>query len=298
MPPFRRVLALLLAVVFMSGGCAAADDAVDGGPIVIGSFDTTESNVLGEVYRLALTERAFPAVHRMRIGDRATVIAMLRAGEIDFVPEYVGASLEETFGIEPPADLAAAYAALTDRWFDEGFLTMLPAGAENRAAFAVRADTADALGIRSLTELAALADDLTFGSPEGCADAPDCLPGLTDEYGAVFGRIVEIGSDEVVGALESGDIDVGPISTSDPAVDDAGLVVLEDDRRLVPAQSIVPIVSIDASIRLGDEMLTVVDSVSAVLEQRALIQLNRLVGSGRAPEDAASEWLLVNGLAE
>jgi osmoprotectant transport system substrate-binding protein len=290
----RRVALSLVAAALAAGACGSGGGAAEPDPIVIGSFDTAESIVLGEVYRLELIDEAFPAVHRSGIGDRAELIASLRNGDVDFVLDYLGASLAASFGIEPPADAAQAYDMLAEAWFDDGFLAMLPTGAENRLGFAVGADTAASLTIVSLTDLATSAGDLTFGGPAACLEEDTCLPGLADTYGAVFAQVVEVEPGGVVAALTTGAVDVGPISTSDPAVDDAGLVILEDDRGLVPAEWIIPIVSVDASVRFGDELLAVIDGVSAGLEQRALIQLNRLVASGRSPEAAAAEWLLVN----
>ena len=72
-------------------------------------------------------------------------------------------------------------------------------------------------------------------------------------------------------------------------------MLLGDDLGLQPNESIVPVLSLDAANRSGDELAALLDEISTALEQRAVVALNRAVASGRSPGDAAEEWLLVNG---
>lgn len=297
--PVRVRRATVLAAMLMTvASCGTGAEDTD--PIVIGSFDFPESEVLGELYRLALEAQGFAVVHRARIGDRTEVNDLMRSGEVDLVPEYVGSALEVTFGIEPSNDLADSFRKLADAWLSEGFLVMLPAPAQSQNGFAMTEARADELGVSAISDLAGVADMLAFGGPPECPERPRCLAGLEAVYGLTFGRVVTLdaGGPATIQALEDGTIDVGLVFTSDPAIEAGALTLLEDDRALQPVESIVPVLSADAADRFGDELLAVIDEVSAVLEQRALVQLNRSVANGRSPGQAAAEWLRVNGFTE
>lgn len=291
-----RFAVTAVAVAILAGACAS-DTAGDTPPIVIGSFDFPESEVLGELYRLALETAGFPVVHRARIGDRREVNALMRSGEVDLVPEYLGSALEVTFDIEPSNDVADSFRLLADAWLAEEFLVLLPAPAQSQNGFAMTEMNAGKLGVSVLSDIIAIAPDLTFGGPPECPERPRCLLGLTDTYGITFGAVttLDAGGPATIQALQDGTVDIGLVFTTDPAVEDGDLMLLGDDLGLQPNESIVPVLSIAAAERSGDELLALLDDISAALEQRAVVALNRAVAAGRSPGDAVEEWLLVNG---
>ncbi|MDJ0960006.1 MAG: ABC transporter substrate-binding protein [Acidimicrobiia bacterium] len=286
---------LLVVCALIATACSGAAD--ENPPIVIGSFDFPESEALGEVFRLALEAEGFPVVHRARIGDRAEVNALMRAGEVDLVPEYLGSALEVTFGVEPSNDIAESFRLLSNAWLEDGFIVLLPSPAQSQNGFAMTEANAGMLDVALLSDLAAIAGDLTFGGPPECPQRPRCLVGLAETYGIEFRSVVTLdaGGPATIQALQDGTIDVGLVFTTDPAVEDGDLMLLGDDLGLQPNESIVPVLSLDAANRSGDELAALLDEISTALEQRAVVALNRAVASGRSPGDAAEEWLLVNG---
>ena len=74
-------------------------------------------------------------------------------------------------------------------------------------------------------------------------------------------------------------------------------MLLEDDRRLQPAENLTPLVRRDAVARFGPEMVEVLDAVSAALSTDELRGLNASVRSGVPPTRAAEVWLAEHGLA-
>lgn len=284
----------------MLAGACGSDGAEDDPPIVVGSFDFPESEVLGELYRLALEAAGYPVVHRARIGDRAEVNALMRSGEVDLVPEYLGSALEVTFAVEPDSDIATSFRLLADAWLDEGFLVLLPSPAQSQNGFAMTEMNAGMLDVSVLSDIAAIAPDLTFGGPPECPERPRCLVGLADTYGISFGAVITLdaGGPATIQALQDGTIDVGLVFTTDPAVEDGDLMLLGDDLGLQPNESIVPILSLASAELFGDELPALLDAISTALEQRGVVALNRAVAAGRSPDDAAEEWLLINGFEQ
>ena len=94
-------------------------------------------------------------------------------------------------------------------------------------------------------------------------------------------------------ALQTGEIDVGMIDTTDPSLlrPGADLVQLADDRRLQPADNVVPVLRRELLDLYGPPLVSLVNAVSAQLTTVELTKLNLQVADGRPAADAAAAWL-------
>jgi osmoprotectant transport system substrate-binding protein len=97
--------------------------------------------------------------------------------------------------------------------------------------------------------------------------------------------------DVTAAALETGEIDVGMIDTTDPNLVTSDLVQLEDDRNLQPADNVVPVVRREVLDAYGPPLVRLVNAVSARLTTAELTKLNLQVAGGEAAADAAAGWL-------
>jgi osmoprotectant transport system substrate-binding protein len=166
------------------------------------------------------------------------------------------------------------------------------APAENRNGFVVSGDLARRRGLERLSDLAPLAGQLTFGGPPECPQRPLCLKGLQDRYGLDFARFEAMPSRAVTAAaLKTGEIDVGMIDTTDPNLVGADLIQLADDRRLQPAENVVPVLRREVLDAYGPRLARLLDAVSAQLTTRELTRLNLEVSEGRPASDAVASWL-------
>ena len=168
------------------------------------------------------------------------------------------------------------------------------APAENQNGIVVTPATASRLGLRSISDLAPHAAELTFGGPRECRDRPFCLAGLEKTYGLAFGRFLPLdsGGRQTRTALNSGEVDVGLLFTTDGHLAQGDLVLLADDRRLQPAENVVPLVRAEVVERWGDVLVDRLDAVSAALSTGDLAELNAEMGIEReAPAEVAADWL-------
>jgi len=139
----------------------------------------------------------------------------------------------------------------------------------------------------------ALSTTLVLGGPPECPERPFCLLGLQDVYGLEFQEFVPLdaGGPLTVQALTGGQIQVGLLFTSDPAIATNGFVLLEDDMQLQLADNIIPVVRqevVDANAGVAD----VLNTVMSRLSQEELTNLNKAVTvDARAAGEVASEWL-------
>ena len=62
---------------------------------MIGSKKFTESYVLGEIAKRALSDAGIPAEHREGMGGTIILWEALRGGQIDAYPEYTGTIAQE-----------------------------------------------------------------------------------------------------------------------------------------------------------------------------------------------------------
>jgi osmoprotectant transport system substrate-binding protein len=139
----------------------------------------------------------------------------------------------------------------------------------------------------------ALSTTLTLGGPPECPDRPFCLIGLEETYGLEFKEFVPLdaGGPLTVQALTGGQIQVGLLFTSDPAIATNGFVLLEDDKQLQLADNLIPVVRkeiVDANPGVGE----VLNTVMSRLTQEELTNLNKAVTVDLKPTaDVAREWI-------
>ena len=314
--PFRLLLALLLATALAAFGCGSYDDEDDPdgsgaqgaatteagsgseekGEITVASFNFSESHIVAHIYAKALAEAGYETEVREGLGNREVVGPALEKGEVDLYPGYAASDLEfynEGAGEATP-DADETVTKLNEQLKALKAEALEPSGAININAFVVTKATAQQHKLVKVSDLAAVADDLTLGGPAECPQRPFCAKGLKDVYGVEFGtfRPLEPGP-LTYNALGDGDIDVAVGFSTDGAIAANDFVVLEDDKNLQNADNIVPIVS--ASV-LDDEVREILDELSSKLTTEDLTELNKRADIDKEdPEALAEEWLKENG---
>jgi osmoprotectant transport system substrate-binding protein len=287
----RRTIVLgSLGLALVACSAPPTSEPVDDRAITVGSFDFAESRLLAELYAQALERVDLPVRRQLGLGTRELVEPSLERGLIDLVPEYTGSLLTFlTASRHGDAD-ESLQAALAER----GLVALDPAPAQDRNVVVVTADTAEALSLRTVSDLAAVDERLTLGGPPECPDRPLCLPGLESAYGVSFRAFVPLdqGGRVTVEALRSNHVQAAVMFSSDGAIRANDLVVLLDDRRLQPAEHVTPVVRADVVARYGDRLVGTLNAISAVLTTEVLRTLNELVSiRGRPARVVVSEWL-------
>jgi osmoprotectant transport system substrate-binding protein len=297
--PILRLAVVLGLVVALLAGCSREPEPPPQDQrrpaIVVASFDFPESELLAELYGQALRGRGYPVELVDRLGTREVVEPALEQGKVDLVPEYLGTALTflDEGGLAPSGDPRTTYARLRQAFATRGVSVAAFAPAQDRNGFVVTGDLARRHRLRRISDLAPLASRLTFGGPPECRDRPLCYQGLRDRYGLQFARFEAMPSRRVTrDALESHEIDVGMIETTDASLYRQDLVQLRDDRGLQPAENVVPVVRRQVVDRYGPALVRVLDAVSAQLTTSGLSGLNRQVEVGDQPASAvAAGWL-------
>ncbi len=295
-------LAIALTACGPDGEATPADrSALDDDAITVGSFDFAESRLLGEIYGQALEAAGYEVRRAIDLGPRELVAPALLAGLIEFVPEYAGSALGfvRRGAATPSEDPERTRALLAQALVNDPVTVLEPAPAENANAFVVTRETAEAAGLRTISDLREIAGELTFGGPPECATRALCLVGLEDLYGVTFGTVVALDSGGPLTrqALRDGGVDVALLFSSDPSLVESDFVELVDDLGLQPAENITPIVRSEVTERWGDALVETIDGVSARLTEIELRVLNGLVDDGVDVASVARGWLRQQDLA-
>ncbi|MGH2755807.1 MAG: ABC transporter substrate-binding protein [Actinomycetota bacterium] len=303
----RRDLAAVVLMSLVLPACAVGRaDPVrvpstvgDGGPVVIASFDFAESETLAQIYAQVLGQKGYPVKVVPSVGSKEIVEPALVQGIIDFVPDYQGSTLEFfTLGSgEAPGSDAATNRELRDVLEPQGVSVLAPSPGENKNEVVVTRATSERFDLREISDLQAVADELVIGGPAECPARPLCLVGLQETYGLEFAefRPLDTGGPVTVDALDTGVIDVAILFTTNPAIPANDFIMLRDDLDLQPHENVVPMVRTEAVEHFGDDLVTLVDSVTQLLTTDELREINEIV-EVLGPRDAATAWLRSQGL--
>ena len=309
------ITALAVAPLLLLGACAG-DDALTGnsgnggeggGEVVIAYQDYTEMSIMAEMYGALLADAGFEPTLK-GVGDRAIYAAQLESGEVDVAPEYASSMTEylnrEINGAdaEPVAtpDLEETMAQLEELAAQKNMTPLEPAEAEDANAFAVTTEFSEQNDVTTLSDLGEYGKPVDLAAASDCPERSDCMLGLENVYGIEIGNFVPLGfgTTQTKEALQSGEVQLGQVGTTDATLDQFGLTLLEDDKNWQNAENLVPVVNsefLDANPDVAD----ILNELSGTLTTEDLASLNAQVDVDRKlPKDVARDYLTEEGLLE
>lgn len=258
--------------------------------VVIGAKNFSEQYILASVIEARLRAAGFRTERRDNLGSTVAYQA-LAADDIQVYVDYGGTLWTNILGRRdnppPEAMRAALAAALRGR---DGVRLLGPLGFENAYALAMRRPRAEALGVRSLDDLARAAPSLSLG-----ADLEFLTRGewrsVRDAYGLRFAAQRSYSPTFMYRAVADGSADVITAFSSDGRIAALDLVTLSDPRRALPSYEALLLVSPD---RAGDRALVdalapLIGSLSVERMRAANLMVDRDADK-RTPEQAA-QWL-------
>jgi osmoprotectant transport system substrate-binding protein len=151
--------------------------------------------------------------------------------------------------------------------------------------------------LTSISDLAAVAGDLTLGAGPEWKTRASGVPGLERVYGVKFKsfRALDAGGPLSVQALKNGQVDAANLFTTDPNIAANDFVVLEDPENLYAAENVVPLIT---KSKLNDTISQTLNEVSANLDTPTLAALlERVVIDQEDAADVAADFLSEHGLA-
>ena len=289
----RLAVAVALVVAATACGSTSSSGTPSKGNITIAGFKFSEGSVLAELYGQALQHAGYTVKFELNLGTREVVAPAIKTGQVDL---YIGYAATDLEFYDNGAGEATGFAQDTANKLNVhlnplGLEALTPSAAQDQNAFAVTKATAQKYNLKTLSDLAAVSNQLVMGAGPECKTRPFCLPGLQRVYGIKFKSFKTLDTDGPLtrAAFAKGDIQVGLVFSSDADLNSLGLVVLDDDKRLQNADNVTPIIRKD---KATDDVTTILNAISSKLTTQELIGLNAQVELQHVDADAATKaWL-------
>ena len=285
---------LILASMMLTACGGGAKEAV----LRVGSKDFTEQFILGEMYALALEDAGYKVERKLNLGGTPVAQAALESDEIDLYPEYTGTGLLTVLKMDVMSDPQEVYQTVADAYKEQYNLVWLdPAPMNNTQALAMTKEVAAQYGIKTISDMAANADQLVMAGPPEFEEREDGLPGLQAKYGNFeLKEYKAIDSGLRYQALLEGEADVVVAFGTDGEISAFDLLVLEDDQGLFPPYQVAPVVRGDV-LDANPKIAEILNAISGKLTNEVMQRLNYEVsGNQREPADVAKEFLVQEGL--
>ena len=218
---------------------------------VIGAKGFAEQYVLAGLMTQRLEAAGLPAAEKNDLGSAFALTALI-GGDIDAYVDYTGTIWSNAMQRRGTAPRAQVLREVTDWLAKEHGVTLLgPLGFENAYALAMRRDRAEALGIKSIADLAAASRRLVVGGDYEIFSRPE-WKALKDAYGFQFREERQMQPEFMYRAAASGDVDVITAFSSDGRIAEYDLVLLDDPKQAIPPYDAVLLI---APKRRGDARL-------------------------------------------
>ncbi len=302
---------LLVAGLLLAPGASVMGQHEDPPSIRVGSLGFTESVILAEMMSLLLEDAGYTVERKLDLGVSAEAHEALVSGEIDMYVEYTGGGLVAILGLPvptagedgsgtPTASVAdQTYTAVAEAYLEEfGLVWLEELGFNNTYALAVTVETAEAMHVRTISDLTAHAGDLSLGTDLEFPDRQDGLLGLEQVYGMEFGEVVPGDPGLMYEAIADGEVDVIAAYTTDGRLPGLDLVLLEDDLAFFPPYRAAPVVDLEL-LEANPEIEGIVNQLSGTIDENEMAGLNYLVDvEGQEPADVARAFLEDLGLID
>jgi osmoprotectant transport system permease protein len=231
------VVGTLAALTPLIGLGAGAGEAV-----VIGAKNFSEQSILAQVMADRLSAAGFNVRQKTDLGSVVAYRAVA-SGEIDAYVDYSGTLwntvLHRTDNPPRTVLLQQLTAALKAR---DGVDLQGALGFENAYALAMRRDRAQALGVKTIADLAARAPQMTLGSDLEFLSRPEWAA-LVSAYGLHFKAERRFQPTFMYKAVTGGEVDVISAFSSDGRIAADDLVVLSDPKQAIPPYDAVILLS-------------------------------------------------------
>lgn len=262
--------------------------------ITVGSADFSESQLIAEIYGQALAAKGIEVKKKPNIGNRETYMAAIKDGSVDLVPEYTGASLAYFDKNSTETDPQKAYDALK-KALTPGLEILEMSPATDEDTIVVTKATADKYQLKSIGDLKG--KNLVAGGSSEFKVRTAGLKGMKEKYDVDFKeyKTLDAGGPLSIKALETNQIQVTDLFTTQAVIKDKGWVQLEDPEHILPPNNIVPLIRTDHK---SDDVVSTLNAVDAKLTTDALTDLVKRIDVGKESADAvAKDWLSKNPLS-
>ena len=226
--------------------------------------------------------------------------AMLNGDAQISAARYTGTDIASTLQLEPIIDPKEAF-TVVKREFKERFNQVwYPSyGFANTYVFLVRQDTAEEFNLKTVSDLAEVADQLVVGADRAwMAREGDGYQGFVKTYGFSFESILPMQIGLVYNAVAANQMDVVLGYSTDGRIASYDLVMLEDDLNFFPPYDASPVITQELLDEVP-ELDTILMKLAGVIDTTMMQKLNYLSDNDLIePSIVAKDFLEENNYFE
>jgi len=255
---------------------------------VIGAKTFTEQYVLAALVKQRLETAGLTASRRQGLGSNVLFDA-LAANEIDVAVDYSGTIWTNRMQRSDVPPHAEALAEMT-RWLQttHGIRMLGGLGFENAYALAMARSKAEALGIRSIADLAHHSAQLSIAGDYEFFVRPEWTA-IQKTYGLAFRAQRQMQPEFMYKAAADGEVDVISAYTSDGQIAKFDLIVLDDLKHAIPPYDAILLLS---PRRAHDE--TLIEAIKPLVDAIPVTTMraaNARASNGDTSADEVARWL-------
>jgi osmoprotectant transport system permease protein len=293
----RAASALLVALGLVAAGSALEARVAPGeAPLRIGAKAFTEQYILAEILAQHVrTETGRPSEALEGLGSQVVFDALVK-DEIDAYVDYSGtlwATVLKRPGTPPGREIVLAEVR---QFLEEEHEIEVAAvlGFENTYALGMRADRARALGVAQIGDLARVAPQLEIAGDYEFFQRAEWRA-LTAAYELPFRSTRTMDPTLMYTAVAEGEVDVISAYSTDGRIAALDLVLLEDERGVIPPYDAIVLVGAGLK-RRAPNAVGALRSLAGTIDASAMQRMNAAVDQeGRTPRDTATTFLAESG---
>lgn len=232
MKKFIKLISGVLGVILIAslGGCF---DKKEKEVINIATKPMTEQFILSEMLKQIIEEDTDLEVKITKGigGGTSNIHPALVKGDFDMYPEYTGTGWSFVLKEKNIPDDKTLYKELTEKYEKEYDLKWVGLyGFNNTFGLVVRKDIGEKYNIKTYSDLAKYANELTFGAEYDFYEREDGFDVLCKVYGFKFKKSVDLDIGLKHKAINNKEIDVMNVFTTDGQLSTSDVILLKDDK--------------------------------------------------------------------
>ena len=275
-------------IIFLSYGfCQQTEDPVK---IVIGSKKFTESIILGEIITQLVQTKGLLASHKKQLGGTRILWNALLAGEIDMYPDYTGTVMREILSELEITDEDRLRQIL----FEMGVGISQAIGFNNTYALGIKEETWKKFGVNQISDLKKY-PEFIFGFSNEFMNREDGWPGLKRYYQLPQKNVRGLDHDLAYRGLESGDIHLIDMYSTDAEIEYYNLKRLYDDKKFFPPYRAIFLYRLDLVSRVPG-FLSILEMIEGRISESIMIKLNGRVKLEKKSEKSVATQFLKSNL--
>ncbi|MBO5178751.1 MAG: ABC transporter permease subunit [Clostridia bacterium] len=296
----QKVILILISVLTVGLFAInySANDVISKDTITIGSMDFTEQEILSYMIAELIEENTDIEVKQeLSLGSSNIVMGAVSTNDIDMYIDYTGTIYGSVLKHEPNSNVQEVYDISKKELKEQYDLNILDdLNFNNTYTLAVKKETSDKYGLKTISDLCEVSDELVFSPTLVFMERNDCYIGLKEIYPINFKEVIPIDGSPRYIALMDGKSDVIDAYSTDGLLEKFGLVVLEDDKNFFLPYHAIPVVN-NRIIEEYSEIIPLLENLSECLNDEKMRELNYKVDEERLKaEDVAHEFLVDNDL--